>query len=148
MFPKRLILIGCVLFMIMGCPSQKIPDAPKDWVYGTWVTEKVSTDIVAQNAMDKKGPVEKHAMVFYQDGKIKRIAKNNKDMRLMMEFRMTGPFLEMKPIGQDTFSVYGELQPDGSMKMYISKDSYYIYKKLDSPFTEKDLGGVPAPDME
>lgn len=147
MLNKRWILFFFVLLFI-GCPSPKVADAPKDWIYGTWVTEKVSSDIVAQNAIDKKGPVEKHAMVFYDDGKIKRIAKNKKALRLMMEFRMNGTLLELKPFGQDKFSAYGEIQPDGMMKMYISKDSYYVYKKLVNPFSEKDLDGIPLPDIE
>lgn len=146
MFQKRLILISCALAILMGCPSQKVPDAPKDWAYGTWVAEKVSTDVISKQAMENKGPVEKHAMVFDPNGQITRVAKNNKTMKLMMEFQMTGPLLELRPPGQEKYAPYGELLPDGMMKMYISQDSYFIYRKLAQPLTEKDLDGTPAPD--
>lgn len=137
-----LILAGVLFALTLGCPSKKEAPEPRDWAYGTWVSEKISRNLAEKQQV----PLEKHAMVFEKNGDIKRIDNNNSMSRLVMDFRMTGTLLEMAPMDTGNFMVYGKIRPDGTLKMFVTQDGYYIYRKLEKPLTQADLDGEPVID--
>lgn len=143
---KRLSLVSLLLVLMAGCPSKKDSSPPQDWVYGTWVTEKVSTDILETHSKENTKPLTRHAIVFERNGDIKRISENKAMARLLMDFRMSGSLLEMAPMDTENFMVYGKKLSENSMKMFVTQDGYFLYRKLDRLLTEADLEGSPVPD--
>lgn len=112
-----------------------------DWLYGQWVTVGVSKEIVERNAQKSINPVEKHILIFKENGDLIRYSQNAGLKKILLDFKVDDTSVLMQPKTKNDFISFGKIREDGKLEIYIPPKGGFLYKKNGMPLSEIDLEG-------
>lgn len=135
---KKLYLIIC--FLVFSSIA-KADDS--EWIYGLWVTVGVSQEVADKHYQETNTPVEKHIIYFDENGTMLRYSKSVGFKKLLIEFKVEGDVVMMKPKTEIKFFPLSRRRSDGKLEIYYPPKGGFLYEKTDKNIFDINLEGTP-----
>ncbi|MCP4352979.1 MAG: hypothetical protein GY795_46610 [Desulfobacterales bacterium] len=140
---KFILIISSIFFVCCSNNKQNHNDTPE--LNGKWLTISFSEEALKRHNSKFDEPLEKHIMVFLQDGEWRRYSPEKGWSKMLLEYKLENNEFFARPFKKTEFKKIGTYKEPDILIFELRKNHKITYKRIDNSINihDLDLSGMP-----